>query len=282
MSSISVNKSIYADAVLAPPKNNIMSSISVNKPTYVDTVLAPLKIIKLMFKCPDDIIYTIMSFLMNYDYKQTDKWIYYINRNFIKKLRAVMFYKFPSIYLVNVDGNVNNKICEIVTKKYNGKKILIATHRNTETNKVDSDNKPARQIKYSNCDEYLDIEVSSKRQNKLQKNKKRSSLNQIYNKKDKDKHRNIMHCKRNKLHRCRSIDILRERLYKNTLNNILYDQNGEFINNNDFYYDYYNDYYYYEDDYYDYENDYENDYHYDDSWSDTYSNYSYFSYSSWW
>ncbi len=39
--------------------------------------------------------------------------------------RKVMFYKFPHIYLINVEGNVNSKICNIIVQKYSGKKFFI-------------------------------------------------------------------------------------------------------------------------------------------------------------
>ena len=263
-------------------KNTKMSHNSIIKQTYADAVIAPLRIFKLMSKFPTDIVYVIMSFLMNFDYKNAEKWLYHLNRNFIVNLRSVMFYKFPSIYLINTDGNVNNKICNLIIKKYNGKKFFITPPKITHITEIKV-SKPITKIKHFD-DKFIDVEVNFIRQNKLNQNKQRST----FKIKNQNKHKpSYSHIRKNislysRIRKTKSIEITRERFYKNITNNILYDKNGEFININDYYYDddhYYNNYY--DDHDYDYDYDYYNnhddsddDSYYYDRWRDNWSDYS--------
>lgn len=257
-----------------------MSHNSIIKQTYADAVIAPLRIFKLMSKFPTDIVYVIMSFLMNFDYKNAEKWLYYLDRNFIINLRSVMFYKFPSIYLINIDGNVNNKICNFIVTKYNGKKFLITPPELTHITEIKV-SKPITKIKHFD-DKFIDVEVNFIRQNKLNQNKQRSMFKIKNQNKRKSSYIHIRKTRSSYSHirKTKTIGITRERLYKNITNNILYDKNGEFVNINDYYYDddyYHNNSYYdldYDYDYYTNYDDSDDDSYYYDRWRDNWSDYS--------
>lgn len=241
--------------------------------SFLNALLMQFNIARFMINGSQDIVYMIMSYLVNISYKDCKYWIHYLNKDYVSFLRSIMFHRYPQLYLTNAYSNINmyepkdlnlNNL-KMVINNFKGRKLLVKSLMNeVSTSNIDLEvEQPhynlSQDIEFALSNDYDNVPIDSNRSNKLNKSKSRSKFIKLKSYKTIDasklkskelkffnklKNRTLKSDKRKK-----NVQINRCRFDKQIDNELDYCKNKyyDYDNEDDHIYDYYDDEYYYDD-----------------------------------
>jgi hypothetical protein len=192
--------------------------------SFANIIKQPFTLMKHLCEMPDDIQYSILSFVNNVNYKDYQKtyWAKQLPNNFIKNVRSALILKHPKLYFENPENTTYN-LCNVALTKFRGFKFSV---KNTLNNKNNNDNDRITQNNNSSCvnNDYNDDDNNNIKTQFIKKEKQKHSNKIIKQNLLKKK----LQRQRNKFHKQYSKNLKSESMHKfktNNIDNYFYDAN---------------------------------------------------------